>query len=157
MKTCRKCGVEKALAEFYKSKKHPSGLQYACKACDRKRLAAHDAIHPNRGQESHLRLTYGLTVQGYNRLLKEQGGTCAICYRPGLSKRLAVDHSHSTGTNRGLLCQPCNMALGLYEDSPTRLRRAAEYLEEHAKRLLSENSEATQELPIPRLETPQAA
>ena len=58
------------------------------------------------------------------------GGVCAIC--GGVStdgRRLAVDHDHITKDVRGLLCQPCNVGLGVFGDSPEVLRLAADYLE----------------------------
>lgn len=65
-------------------------------------------------------------------LVEHHDGVCEICGRtaeeaePG--KRLAVDHS-SAGV-RGMLCRACNTALGLFQDSPAALRRAADYLEQ---------------------------
>jgi hypothetical protein len=52
--------------------------------------------------------TYGITAEGYDALLKAQGGKCAICRARPVSKRLAVDHDHKTGAVRGLLCSRCN-------------------------------------------------
>lgn len=75
--------------------------------------------------------TYGLAPGEYAEMYERQGGRCAICRRAtGKVKRLAVDHSHRTGAVRGLLCGPCNQLLGHFRDSPSSLRRAAEYLEE---------------------------
>jgi hypothetical protein len=77
----------------------------------------------------------GLTVEDYERRLSEQGGACAICRRPetirpkGRPTRLAVDHDHGTRKVRGLLCNVCNRALGLFRDSSELLRTAAAYLE----------------------------
>lgn len=64
-------------------------------------------------------------------MLSAQGGTCAICKSPdpkGKGK-FHVDHCHSTGRVRGLLCHACNLALGHMHDDPVRLREAALYLE----------------------------
>lgn len=52
---------------------------------------------------------------------------CVIC---GSDKELVVDHDHKTGVIRGVLCGKCNRGIGLLDDSPERLRRAAVYLEE---------------------------
>ena len=71
---------------------------------------------------------YGLTPQGYAKLLKEHKGLCRICQRPPNNRSLQVDHDHRTGVVRGLLCSSCNMALGLFSDNPESLRRAAHYL-----------------------------
>jgi hypothetical protein len=82
---------------------------------------------------AHLLRKFGITLDDYNAMLQRQGGVCAICHRPPTGQRLAVDHSHSTGNNRGLLCFDCNVALGKFEDNPDRLRAAAMYLEEHGR------------------------
>jgi len=55
------------------------------------------------------------SMKKYQRLLKEQNGTCALCTRNPIKKRLALDHNHETGRIRGLLCQRCNFVLGILE------------------------------------------
>ena len=78
---------------------------------------------------------FGLTQEAYLSLLDSQGGVCKICREPetltrkGVVVALAVDHCHSTGRVRGLLCSFCNRGLGHYKDDPARLRAAADYLE----------------------------
>lgn len=71
---------------------------------------------------------YGITLEQYEAMLAEQGGVCAICLKDDTLKRLAVDHCHSLGTVRGLLCQSCNLSIGRMGDDPDQLRRAAAYL-----------------------------
>lgn len=65
----------------------------------------------------HLRRCYGITLEDYNDLYDQQEGRCAICKEE--EKRegwwLHVDHDHSTGEIRGLLCSVCNLALGHIE------------------------------------------
>jgi recombination endonuclease VII len=80
----------------------------------------------------HLRRTFGLTVDQYDTMLITQNGACAICRGQNKDlRRLSVDHNHATGKIRGLLCYTCNAALGYFYDQPSRLRRGADYLEEH--------------------------
>lgn len=55
-----------------------------------------------------------LTYEEHKAMLKEQRYKCAICGVP-INGNSAVDHNHATGKARGLLCQPCNMALGVLE------------------------------------------
>lgn len=61
---------------------------------------------------------YGISLDDYNKLLKEQNGECKICKTTisgPKTNNFAVDHDHSTGEVRGLLCSRCNGALGWYE------------------------------------------
>lgn len=83
----------------------------------------------------YLRYNYGITSEEYDAMLEAQGGVCAICKRPetgkhqsGNTKSLAVDHCHTTGKIRGLLCGDCNRAIGLFEDDVSRLGAAIAYL-----------------------------
>lgn len=65
----------------------------------------------------------------YDRLLEEQGGVCAICWRaPSERRRLDIDHDHLLMRYRGLLCARCNRALPSWM-TPQWLRSAADYLE----------------------------
>ena len=73
-----------------------------------------------------------LTEDEYKAMLEAQGGVCAICNEKPKSGRLAVDHIHGTERVRGLLCNLCNPALGLFKDDPDRLKAAIEYLESSA-------------------------
>lgn len=82
-----------------------------------------------------LRLRYGITQAQYDALLVAQDGRCKACGRPetaigngGRVKPLAVDHDHGTGEVRGLLCQECNLILGLADDDIERLLALADYL-----------------------------
>jgi len=72
---------------------------------------------------------YGISVQEYEELLDAQAGGCALCggtHRSG--RRLHVDHDHETGRVRGLLCYPCNQAVGRLW--PTRSSREVARLRE---------------------------
>ena len=71
---------------------------------------------------------FGLTVEAYDVLDRQQNHVCAICHTRQ-KRRLAIDHDHETGIVRGLLCDLCNRGLGYFKDVPERLRLAAEYLE----------------------------
>jgi hypothetical protein len=69
---------------------------------------------------------YGLTLQDYDFLFKQQKGLCAICKRP--SGALHIDHCHKNERVRGLLCNQCNLGLGSFKDSPEILTQAIIYL-----------------------------
>lgn len=104
---------------------------------------------PHIWRDQRLRASFGITLVDYHRMLDAQGGVCATCgeaerrRRGGKLTRLAVDHCHSTGAIRGLLCSPCNQAIGLFRDDPDLLRKAAAYLERHAKASPSAASSST--------------
>jgi hypothetical protein len=74
---------------------------------------------------------YGITEEQYLVRLAEQNGHCALCSRTPAQeryKRLNVDHIHGTKTIRGLLCTPCNHALGVLGDDAEGIARALEYV-----------------------------
>ncbi len=78
-------------------------------------------------RKTHLKLTYGISLQEYEAMLARQRGLCAICKRK-FDMPLHVDHCHATNAIRGLLCRNCNVGLGCYEDNPTLIRQANAYL-----------------------------
>lgn len=74
---------------------------------------------------------YGLTEEEFLLMKSSQNGSCAICgssQEQGLKRELDVDHCHSTGEIRGLLCNNCNRGIGHLQDDPDILLRAYEYL-----------------------------
>lgn len=115
----------------------------ACPAC-LEGLAAtvlqERAEDPDIQLRSALWSKYRLSLEGYKKLLHEQGGTCAICKSPSpadiRASRFHVDHDHACCPGdkscgkcvRGLLCRGCNTALGNFGDDPDRLIAAAAYL-----------------------------
>jgi hypothetical protein len=80
-----------------------------------------------------LQVSYGMALEDFEGLLMVQNFACAICavsFDPhvrGLNP--VVDHSHSMGQVRGLLCHACNLGIGHFKDDPERLRAAIRYLE----------------------------
>lgn len=124
---CTKCLQDKPAGEFYKANARGGKVAW-CKPCTatyyreywrkrnaegRKRVRTHD--HHRR---KCLKRKYGITVDEYNRLFTEQGGVCCICGSAEAGNPygvLCVEHDHATGKVRGLVCQPCNFAIGWYE------------------------------------------
>lgn len=94
------------------------------------------------GHERHVIKTYGLEPGEYAELYEFQGGLCATCPRSlgrsGRTKRLAVDHNHSTGEVRGLICGPCNRFIGLMGDDPGMFVGFALYLADPPARIMRE-------------------
>lgn len=91
-------------------------------------LARLTALYHTRFRGDRLRREYGLSLEKYDELLSQQGGRCAICKHPPSGRTLSVDHDHSTGKVRGLLCNQCNSALGFFNDNEDRLAAALTYL-----------------------------
>lgn len=85
--------------------------------------------NPGWHRRSHLRRLYGMTPEQYEVMFSNQKGLCAICGNSQPNQLLSVDHCHSTGKIRGLLCRNCNRFIGYMRDDPVLFRRAAEYLE----------------------------
>jgi len=88
--------------------------------------------HKNKDKYNLARKLGGASL--FSELLLKQNNVCAICSNPETSKRyrsLSVDHDHSTGKIRGLLCSNCNRALGLLKDDILVLKKAIDYLNEN--------------------------
>ena len=155
MKTCTKCNAVKPYKKFpYRKpsirldgKPRKGGYHAACKECTNivayKYLASTytEAEKMLRGRESMLMRYYGITVADYEEMYRKQEGKCLICqeHQPldGKRRRMAVDHDHSYPKGvkesvRGLLCSQCNMAIGLLNDNPSVVTRAAAYLQSYA-------------------------
>lgn len=97
----------------------------------------HRINFPDAERERHLKRKFGITVAEYDAMLNAQNGVCAICLQPetrikdGVLYRLAVDHNHTTGKIRELLCFKCNSTLGKIETNGISLDAIAAYIERH--------------------------
>lgn len=155
MITCYTCGKKKCSTAFNKNRTKASGYDGMCKKCRKayyknkkyfqknyeknkdKKLAAAKKRYDEKGpiiRHERRRRLYGIDPQLYLDLLEKQNGLCAICDNPagnflnGKPRALSLDHDHTTGRVRGLLCSKCNFALGLMQDNPALLKKAADYL-----------------------------
>lgn len=73
---------------------------------------------------------YGVSRKEKYTMLAAQGG-CAICQEKiTTSKRVHMDHDHTTGKSRGVLCSGCNCLLGYAKDDEKILARAIQYLKQ---------------------------
>lgn len=158
-KKCGRCKVEQAITFFNRNKRSKDGLANTCKSCRQIYRQEHHKdkrIHtarlkrqedPERHQ-NHCRKTiyaqrYGLTLEQFEILFKQQRGLCAICEKPEPPiRRLAVDHSHTTGVVRGLLCNKCNRGLGYFKDSCDLLSKAVIYLAKNSNKNNALNTRA---------------
>ena len=83
-----------------------------------------------RSKENALKRFYGLTPEDIRSRLEAQGNVCAACGGPPLDDRpLMVDHDHTTGAVREMLCNSCNLTLGVSREDTDRLCRLILYLE----------------------------
>lgn len=131
-KICIKCKVEKPTQDF---RKHSNGNN-KCRDCINayeRQIRLNNYEHcKNLSRIRHLKNEYGITLEEFNKMNEEQNGLCAICKKPenpSLCDSLSVDHNHTTGKIRALLCRKCNSLLGLANDNALHLRLAADYLE----------------------------
>lgn len=82
--------------------------------------------HKRESKNRSLKSLYGIDIEQYEEMYKQQEGKCATCGT--YQDSLVVDHSHQTGKVRKLLCKKCNLALGYVNDDPTTLRNMIAYL-----------------------------
>jgi len=91
-------------------------------------------ISREKSRQYNFKYSYGVTLEEYEIRLQNQDYKCLICesvHDPSSPhKRLYIDHDHVSGKVRGLLCQRCNSALGLLDDSRKLIQKAMEYLSE---------------------------
>lgn len=131
---------------------------YYCRECARLRYRRWRERNPNKKREDYLKVRFsknyiktgrklwlkkkfGLTLEQYNEMLEDQKGLCASCdksemqinKKSGLVKMLSVDHDHKTGKIRQLLCNRCNIALGVVNDSVEWLEKLIIYLRLHGE------------------------
>ena len=116
------------LYELKKEKKH----EYYVKNKDK--ILELRGKERERTKNTHLVRRYGITLQQYNEMLHKQDSKCYIC-KIGIDetakKTLVIDHCHSSGNVRKLLCNSCNTALGLIKESKDTLNNMINYLNEH--------------------------
>lgn len=137
MKRCCRCQESKAVEEFHARARNTDGLRSECKACTRIQEHAYRNRNPEKERLRRMWQKYGLTEQDYHAMVHAQDGRCAICQAD--DEQLVVDHCHGTGLVRGLLCTPCNSAIGMLRDDPAAIQRAKEYVEFHRNRLQSDS------------------
>ena len=125
MKVCKHCGVSKPLTEFYPRNN-------GCKVCCNLRASEWNKNNPDKVKDirrkNKLKQKYGITVDEYDKMFEEQNGVCYLCGNTHDRRHLNVDHCHTTGKIRKLLCDKCNMALGLVNDSKELLTKMIGYL-----------------------------
>ena len=129
MKRCADCRQFKPLDEFPRNKRSRDGRHAYCKPCHNARCRETRERLYGGSRHYHLTRRYGIGTSEVQALIERQGGRCAICGREGPEH---VDHDHTTGRIRGVLCFNCNGGLGQFGDDVARLQQAIEYLERSA-------------------------
>lgn len=138
--------MELTLDQFIKNKGFKDGYDTLCRSCNRSRVKEWRKKNPDKRavqqqregkkdycHNKHLKHQYGITHQDWQDMFEEQRGCCAICQRhqSEFKKRLFVDHDHTTGKIRQLLCFGCNSILGYAFENTQTLEKAIAYLEKH--------------------------
>jgi Autographiviridae endonuclease VII len=131
---CRSCTAARRKAWYEANRQREVDRVRAWQEANPERYAERQREYRESGRKaianrkSHLKRKYGLTVEQYEAMLDAQGGVCFICRETPGDLPLHVDHDHTTGDVRGLLCIRCNNALGLFQESPALFQAAADYL-----------------------------
>lgn len=133
VKNCSKCGVEKQLNLFGKTKKSKDGYRGQCNSCRNSYLKYWSSKNKEKRRDQKYRTRYGTSIEAYNDMLRSQYGCCAICLStaPKIGKYFVIDHCHKTAKIRGLLCRNCNSAIGLLEENIKFLENSILYLKKH--------------------------
>ena len=158
-KICSRCNTEKPVEEFPYRKdamKYKCNRESWCKLCKKEYEKIRVMSDPEKKRKKYeqnekwksknpdrykgkifsskwKRVGINCTEADYVKMLEEQQSVCAICGQLDIVKgkqvALSVDHCHTTGNIRGLLCGNCNRAIGLLKDSPELLMKAIKYLQ----------------------------
>lgn len=127
-RSCSKCKENKSIEDFPSHKRKPLGKDYICKPCASKRSSqtyTKEEIQI-KNKKAMMKMKYNLSLSTLAEMKEAQSSKCLICKE---EKELVVDHCHSSGRVRGLLCRTCNSGLGMFKDNLLFLKSAMEYLE----------------------------
>jgi hypothetical protein len=91
----------------------------------REEINTRENARPVRQRARNIKARYGLSLAEFETIKDKQRGVCAVC---GCTRKLLVDHCHTTGRVRGLLCQKCNTGIGFLGDDLNGLTKAVQYL-----------------------------
>lgn len=134
-KFCKRCQQEHPLTtEFWIIRR---GRGSECREVNRARARKNYVykprnLTPEQVRDKMMRARYGITQAQYLQLAEAQDNKCAICHLPANEAgrgMLYVDHNHTNGEIRGLLCSSCNTGLGHIGDTVEALTKAKAYLE----------------------------
>lgn len=133
-KECSSCKEFKHKTEYYRDSDMSTGYASRCKYCAK--IASQKSMSKDERRLYRLMWKYGVSKDKFLELMDKQNASCAICSHPfdlELGNRYSdyypcVDHCHSTGKIRGLLCRSCNLSIGYAKDDKETLLSAIKYL-----------------------------
>lgn len=149
-KTCCRCKEIKLQSDFHKDKSRVDGHAPVCKSCkqiDSKKysrlLYNKEYFTTDNGRYTRykymLKYYYRLSEEDFQEMLDTTKGVCPVCQRGFTYDRsgtkIVIDHCHSTGMIRGLLCSDCNSGLGLIGDTYESSVRLLKYLKDNNDRI----------------------
>ncbi len=154
IRRCFRCKEVKPLKDFARQRARINGVRRWCRDCfrvysrswvndyiDRVGIDAYRTETRRRDRIATRLRKFGITEEEYQAKLATQQGRCALCGDTEKSKvgdtlrELAVDHDHSSGAIRGLLCSKCNCGLGQFKDNIELLLKAVAYLQSYVAKL----------------------
>lgn len=145
MKKCNQCSETLPLENFYK-RNDSTKYQNKCKKCmdknyknyyknnSEKILNQQQTQSLDKRREQEYLRKYNMTLNEWNSIFESQNFSCAICGTKnftGAGFKPHVDHNHSNGKIRGLLCADCNHGIGKLKEDISILYKAIEYLKKH--------------------------
>ena len=87
--------------------------------------------NPDKAKNRRLLKEYGLSLEEYNSRAEQQDNRCACC---GTYAKLVVDHCHTKGNVRDLLCNRCNTVVGACEEDVSIVENIKDYILKWTKR-----------------------
>ena len=130
LRKCVCCGVEAtdatSLEIFRKNKNLKHGRSNWCYTC------YNNQYRGERKKGWDIKAKYNISITDYKEMLLKQNNRCAICgdFNDNIKYGLHIDHCHTTGKVRGLLCHHCNTAIGSLKENKNNFINAIKYLEE---------------------------
>ena len=136
MKQCKKCKQWKPfeMYSYKRPKNRKPGLQPRCKSCCSEDTRIWNLKNKETSRERYLQRRYQMSENEYDSMLLFQNNRCLLCdvefndtkFGPDFP---VVDHCHTSGKVRGILCNECNRGLGYFHDNPEALSKAASYVQ----------------------------
>lgn len=133
MKTCGKCKETLELRQFGIDKRWNKPRSY-CKSCCRLNEKDYRKKYPDKIRASNISQAYNVSLEEARELMSiERCESCNVKLTKAKQNvrnktDQVIDHCHKTGEVRGVLCSGCNLGLGHFTDSITKLQNAIKYL-----------------------------